>query len=36
MDRLIDNLYEATPGTTVVLSTLLPNGLVPRTVVDIS
>lgn len=36
MGKLLDNLYKAVPGTTIILSTLLPNKLVPHTVVNIS
>ncbi|CRG86502.1 hypothetical protein PISL3812_03508 [Talaromyces islandicus] len=36
MDDLLDRLYEAIPGTTIILSTLLPSKRVPRTAAKIS
>jgi hypothetical protein len=36
MDSLLTELYAAIPGTTIILSTLIPNGKKPNLVADIS
>lgn len=36
MDKMLDELYDSIPGTTIILSTLLPSKKVPKTAARIS